>query len=117
MSGHNALTDLLESEYSMIDPGNGKAIVPDRQHAMVHFKTTAAETRTVPAPTKEGLRLTLAMQVDGGDCVVTASAAVNQAGNTILTFADAGDVCTLLSIALGSSYAWRIVENDGVALS
>ncbi len=117
MSGHSELYELLGSEYNQIDPGNGKAIVVDRQDAMILLRTTAAETRTLPAPTKPGLRLDIAMQTDGGDCVITATAAVNQAGNTIMTFADAGDIVSLKSIALGTAFVWRIVANDGVALS
>jgi hypothetical protein len=63
------------------------------------------------------LVITLCFQTDGGDCVVTAASAVNQAGNNTLTLADAGDEITLKSIRSGSSFVYRVASNDGVALS
>ena len=118
MSGHNALHQQLDSDYVMLDPGNGEALVVDRDRGMVELVTAAAETRTLEDPTKSGVMLTLTMKVDGGNCVITADTALNQAGNTIMTFADAADTILLVSIPDGTSgYKWKILGNDGVALS
>ena len=67
--------------------------------------------------THAGQTMDLYFKTDGGDCVVTAASPVNQTGNTIMTFADVGDHLRLASIEDGSDFEWRIVANDGIALS
>jgi len=109
---------MLEGDAVMLDPGNGKAMIVDRDRGIVELVTAGAETRTLGNPTKSGIELSLTMKTDGGDCVVTAATAINAAGNTIMTFNDAGDTIVLLSIPNGNSaYRWKVVGNDGVALS
>lgn len=98
------------------DPGNGGAIPVDAP-GFVNLVTAGAETRTLAAPSFQGQVLQLDFQTDGGDCVVTASAAVNQTGNNTLTFADAGDQLLLIAGRSGANLRWRVVANDGVALS
>jgi hypothetical protein len=119
MSAHNTLKQLASqpSVFEMPDPGNGKAIVPDRHDCLVLLRTTAAETRTLPAPWTEGLRLTLSLETDGGDCVVTASAAINRAGNTIMTFDNVRETITLVAVRSGGARYWMVQGNDGVGLS
>lgn len=118
MSGHNAATELAQSEFDLQDPGaSGVIPSPNIHGGVVGLKTAAAETRTLQDPERAGLLITLALAVDGGSCTVTASTAVNQTGNNTLTFEDAGDEITLRSIPLGSSFVWRVASNDGVALS
>lgn len=103
-------------QFVVPDPGNGGAIAPGAS-GICSLVSTGAETRTVAAPEHFGQELTLAMQTDGGDIVVTFSAAFNAAGNTTMTFADVMDVATLISIWNGANLRWRICCNDGVALS
>lgn len=118
MSAHNELEQQFDAEYEMADPGNGQAIRVSKNNQVVSIRTTAAETRTLPNPTKVGVALTLAMVVDGGNCVVTAATAINVTGNTVMTFADANDTITLRSIRNGASgFRWSVQGNDGVALS
>ena len=117
MTAHRALQDNLIADYVIPGDAAGVAIVPDRSPAQAQIVTLAAETRTLPAPLREGLSLSISLRTDGGDCVITASAGVNQAGNTIMTLADAGDIIELKSIRLGDAYVWRVIANDGVALS
>lgn len=118
MSGHNAAYELAQTDFDLDDPGNGGNIPsPGINGGVVGLKTAAAETRTLDAPERSGLIMTLALKTDGGDCVVTASSGVNQTGNNTLTLADAGDEITLRSVPLGSSFVWRVASNDGVALS
>jgi hypothetical protein len=98
------------------DPGNGKAI-PNNRTGSVALVSTAAQTRTLAVPTGVGLLLTLYMKTDGGDIVVTAAAAINQSGNTIMTFDNAGEFIKLESIRVGTALRWRVLANDGVGLS
>lgn len=118
VSGHNTHHDSFAGDAVMLDPGNGKALIVDRDRGIVELVTAAAETRTLPDPTKSGIELALNLKTDGGDCVVTAATAINAAGNTIMTFADAADTIVLLSIPNGATaYRWKVIGNDGVSLS
>ncbi len=101
---------------AITDPGDAGAI-PVTAGGYCPLVSAGAETRTIAAPSTVGQMITLYFKTDGGDCVVTASAGVNQTGNNTLTFADAGDEITLRAIESGASKVWRVVSNDGVALS
>lgn len=107
---HNFLTGVIA------DPGNAGAI-PVTGSGSCQLVTAGAETRTLANPTTVGQTLALSMKTDGGDCVVTAAAGVNQTGNTVLTFNDAGDVIVLVGIESGANKRWRVLSNDGVTLS
>lgn len=101
------------------DPGDAAAI-PVTQDADIGMTTGGAgETGTIADPARVGLTINLSLAADGGgDRVITAASALNKAGNTVMTFADVGDMATLYSVRDGaSSYAWRLVMNDGVVLS
>ena len=115
-NAHTLQYDLSVAEFTLSDPGNGKAL-PNTQFGTIPIVTAAAETRTLADPQKAGLRLTLAMKTDGGDCVITVASAINSSGNTIITLNDAGDNIELRSIAVGSAFKWRVVSNDGASLS
>lgn len=118
MSGHNAHYEEFTGDAVMLDPGDGKTLIVDRNQGIVELVTAAAETRTLEDPSKSGVLLTLTLKTDGGNCVVTADTAVNAAGNDTLTFADAGDTILLTSIPDGASgFKWKALANDGVALS
>lgn len=117
MGPHNFPSRALESPYDIPDPGNGKAINPDRNYGVVPIVTAAAETRTITAPTKAGLVMGIAMKTDGGDCVITAPAAFNQAGNTTITLNDVGDMVELESYQHGSAFRWKLKFNDGAVLA
>lgn len=116
MSGHNILQESFVAGHEIPDPGNGGAIVVDRDHAVCSLKSGAsAETRTLAAPTRAGLTLTLSMDTDGGgDITVTVASAVNQSSHTSLPFGDAGDYVALRSLKIGTAYYWRIVAYEGV---
>jgi len=107
---HNDLTNVIA------DPGNGQAIpVTDSGHCSL--VTTAAQTRTLAAPTNAGQLLALTLKTDGGNCVVTCATGVNQAGNNTLTFDDVGDTILLLGVEVGSNKRWRVLANDGVGVT
>lgn len=98
------------------DPGSSGAI-PVAQSGCVPIVTAGAETRTLAIPAVVGQELTLYMKTDGGDCVVTVASAINQTGNNTITMDDAGDCIQLRAIYTGTALAWRVVVNDGAALS
>jgi len=111
-------TDVLNAGLAgaIADPGDAGAI-PVTRSGTCPLVTADAETRTLAIPTFAGQLLNLGFKTDGGDCVVTAASGVNQTGNNTLTFADAGDQILLVAIENGAALAWRVVSNDGVALS
>jgi hypothetical protein len=103
---------------SIKDPGDNGAIrVPHGGHLICYMTTGGADTRTMGAPRWPGQCATLNLNVDGGDAVVTISSTVNQTGNNTLTFADAGDHIKLEGVLKTGALQWRVVANDGVALS
>jgi len=100
------------------DPGDAAAIPVTYNGVCAMTTGSDGETGTLAIPATIDDELTLSLDVDGGgDRVVTAASAINAAGNTIMTFADAGDLIMLKAIQVGGVLAWRIVENEGVALS
>ena len=98
------------------DPGDAGAI-PVTVSGVCALTTAGAETRTIAAPAFVGQQLVICLDTDGGDAVVTVASLVNQTGNNTLTFADAGDVISLVAITVGGVKKWRVTANDGVALS
>ena len=113
----NPTIDDLYVPIVVADPGTGVAI-PVTRSASIAITTAAAETNTLAAPSFVGQRLELMMNVRSvGDRVITASARINQAGNTIMTFGAAGDFITLVGARVASALVWQVASNDGVALS
>lgn len=98
------------------DPGNAGAI-DVRFSSHVEIVSAGAETGTLAAPKFVGQELFLHMDTDGGDRVITASAAINATGNTIMTFNDARDNISLRGVTVGGSLRWEVVSNNGVSLS
>lgn len=115
-SGDLTLSDGSVKPAAITDPGDAGAI-PVTDTGYCPLVSAGAETRTLADPSFAGQRLTLGFDTDGGDCVVTAATAVNQTGNNTLTFADAGDHLELVAITIAGSLVWRVVANDGVALT
>lgn len=98
------------------DPGDTEAIPVDRSGIVV-LETAGAETRTLADPETAGVRLGLALSVDGGDCVISAATAINQTGNNTVTLNDAGDYVELVAVDVGGSLVWRVAANDGATLT
>lgn len=103
---------------AIADVGTGAAI-PVTSSFYMPITTAAAETNTIAIPTFVGQRISLCMIVRAvGDRVVTSAQAINQAGNTIMTFGAVGDFIELEGISYTAGVLrWRVVANDGVALS
>lgn len=115
-SAHALPYDCSVAEWTLTDPGASRAL-PSTVTGTIPIVTAAAETRTLATPDKNGLKLTLVMKTDGGDCVITVASAINQTGNNTITLNDAGDFVKLESVAVGSVYRWRVVVNDGASLT
>lgn len=113
---HNGTNSKTLSPAAVVDPGNGQAIAVANS-GTCPLVSAGAETRTLAAPTFAGQRIILACKTYVGDITLTASAAVNQTGNNTLVFGAAGDYIELVGIELGAAKVWRVVANDGVALS
>lgn len=98
------------------DPGNAGAI-PVTSGGYVPIVTAGSETRTLAIPTFVGQELLLFVKTDGGTAVITVASAINQAGNNTITMADVNDSIRLHAIDNNGTLAWRVVCNDGAALS
>jgi len=102
---------------AVADPGDGGAI-PVTKSGQVAITTTGVDdTRSLAIPTFVGQILAISLDVDAGDAVITVAAAINQAGNNTITMADAGDIIILIGVQVGGAKVWRVVANDGAALS
>jgi hypothetical protein len=100
----------------LADPGTGVAI-PVTRSASVAITTGAAETNTLAAPSFIGQKMLLTCDVYAvGDRVVTSAVRINQAGNTVMTFGEAGDSIVLEAVQVGGALVWQVTSNDGVAL-
>ncbi len=95
------------------------AAVPVNVSGQYQIATAAAETNTMAIPATTGLLVSLYCTVHAvGDRVITVDSAINQAGNKVMTFGAVGDWIMLQSITTtGGTLAWRVMSNDGVALS
>lgn len=114
MGPHSAQYALSVCEWTLSDPGSSGAL-PSTQTGVLPLVTAGAETRTLAAPTKNGLTLTLVGKTLVGNCVVTVASAYDENGGTTLTFSEAGQYVKLESVAVSSTaYAWRVVGCDGV---
>jgi hypothetical protein len=103
---------------AIADPGDAGAIPVLRSGNCALTTGAAGETRTIADPGTVGLTLSVSHDVDGGgDAVITVATAFNQTGNNTITMADAGDTVVLTSVQVAGSPVWRLVVNDGAALT
>lgn len=96
------------------DPGDGEALALEGSVALT---SAGAETRTLAIPAAVGDMLSLSTDVYVGDITVTAAAAINLTGNTTMVFGEAGENIVLIGVQVAGALVWRVVANDGVALS
>ncbi len=103
---------------TIADPGGANGAIPVTTSGVCMITTAGAETGTLAIPTFVGQRLTLICDTYAvGDRVITSAQSLNQANNTIMTFGAAADMISLLGCKVGGALRWRVVANDGVALS
>ena len=108
---HRIHSDLFSKPRVLPDPGNAKTIRVTQDLMICEMVSAAAETRTLAAPTKSGTRFVLRMMTDGGDIVVTVTNGVNHAGENKLTFNDASDLVSLISVetATRGVFRWQVM--------
>ena len=111
-SPHRIHSDLYNADKSMPDPGNGGKIRVTQDLQICEMVSATAETRTLVAPTKPGIRFVLRLMTDGGNVLVTAENCFNVDGDTVATFADASDILSLISVTHTSGYRWEICEGN-----
>lgn len=122
---HRIHHDLYEAPKSLADPGNAGTIRASEDLSICELVSTTTETRVLANPTKPGIRLIIRMLTDGGDIVVSAENGLNTALEVSATFADAGDLLSLISVTktVGSStsgptYRWQTLDgNIGVTIA
>ena len=98
------------------DPGNAGAIAVTA-NGMCALTSAGAETRTLAIPTFAGQQLAIICDTYVGNIVITSAQAINQAGNNTMTFGVVNDSIFLVAMTIGGALCWRVVGNDGVALS
>jgi len=101
---------------AIADPGASGAI-PVTEVGVCAVTTAAAETRTLADPAHIGDIVTITLDVDGGNCVITAASGINNTGNNTITMADAGDTLSLIATQVAGDLVWRVLANDGAVLS
>lgn len=104
---------MFMAPFLVVDPGSAGTIVLDRWGLVAPIVTAAAEARTLAQPTKAGLLATVVLDEDGGDLTLTVTGGYNADGDTTITFGDAGDFVTFVSVKVGASYYWRVAAQEG----
>lgn len=98
--------------------GPGLAIPVATSGTVVLAIGTGAETNTLADPTFIGQQLAFCVDSAGdGTRAVTAASAINQAGNTVMTFGQVRDFILLQALQSGGGLQWQVIANDGVLLS
>ena len=117
----NIMFNLARATWSLPDPGTGEAITIQRSGIIEITTGASGETNSLADPAKEGIMFGFVLLTDGGgDRVITAASAINQSSNTVITLGDAGDFIMLISVKYGATkgaYRWKVLANDGAALS
>ena len=116
MSAHRTLKDMYRAFEAtgpgrLQDPGSGETITVDMYGQICSVVTTTAEARTLAQPDRPGVIATVCLDTDGGDLTLTVTGGYNQDADTVITFANAGDFVTFISLKIGTSYYWRLLSN------
>ena len=118
-SAHRVHHDLYRGSKAMADPGDGGTIRATEDLQICEMVSTGADTRTLAAPTKPGIRLVIRHLTDGGSIVITAAEGLNTLLETEVTMSEAGDLLYLISVTLvaNSTYRWEILVNTASVVS
>lgn len=113
VNARRILNAIRDADHTLNDPGAGGRIEIAGDLQICELSTTSAESRTLDDPTKAGIRLTIRMKTDGGDCTVTAANGFNVDGDTQAVFANVGDQLELISVSHTTGFRWEILVNTG----
>lgn len=114
------VTELLTTQYDIVNPGDGGLLIADRGCGVCHIVTTAATAIDVQAPYKPGVYLTIILETDGGDCVLSFTDGINATGNITATMAEASDLLHLISVTdatADTGHKWWLITNLNCSLS
>ena len=114
-TAENAAHRLYDAPYSIIDPGDGGIIRCDRQLGICEMVSgTDDETRTLQNPTKADIQIHLRLMTDGGGLIVVYSeCGFNRELEKYATFADAGDMLSLISVSITPvTFRWEVFEGQ-----
>ena len=117
MSAHRVLHDMLRAPFRIASTTNAETLHVSRWGGVFEVTTAAAETRTLPVPTKPGMECMVVLDADGGDLTLTVTSGYNQAGDTAIVFGTAGDWAIFKSVEIGTNYRWRLVAQEGTDAS
>lgn len=122
MSAHRVLRDLFRAFESVgpgigNDPGSGGTITPSVWGQIFPIVTLTAEARTLARPDKAGILTSVVLDTDGGDLTLTVTGGYNAAGDTSITFGDAGDLVVFLSVKTGTTFQWTVIAQMGTNLN
>lgn len=115
VNARRILNAIRDADHVLNDPGAGGLIDPFGDLQICELTTSAAESRTLANPTKAGIRLTLRMKTDGGDCTITVGNGFNVDGDTQAVFANVGDQLELISVSAETGFRWEVLVNTGPA--
>lgn len=118
MSSQRVLRDLFRAFESAgpgvgNDPGNNGTLQVMHWGQIFPIITTAAESMTLARPDKPGLLAAVCLDTDGGDLTLTVTGGYNSAGDTSITFGDAGDLVVFYSVKTGTTYQWIVIASEG----
>jgi len=113
-----ALAELYpKATVAVTDPGDA-GVIPVTRSATIAFTTTGVvDTRSLAIPSVAGVSLLFSFDVDVGDLVITAASGINVAANTVMTFDTIGQYIRLEAAQVAGVMVWRVIANDGVALT
>lgn len=104
--------------FEAVDPGDAGVILVEYPSIVELTIGAGVETNTCAIPSFIGQILILSVNTVGaGTRAVTFASAINKTGNTIATFAAAGDILILMGVRVAGVLCWRVVQNDGPTLS
>jgi hypothetical protein len=94
------------------DPGASGSISVYKNPFYMDLVSAAAETRTLKRPTRQGAYATLCFKTDGGTITLTVTGGYNANGDTTITFDEAGQSVTFVSIKVGTTLRWQLIAGD-----
>lgn len=119
MSAHRTLNDLFRAFDTvgpgrLNDPGDAGTITFTMWGQICSLTSGASgETRTLAQATKPGVLAAIALDTDGGgDVTLTVTGGYNNAADTDVVLANAGEVVQFYSIPVGTSCYWRRLGHE-----
>lgn len=114
MSAHRLPTDMHESSWTILDPGNAGTITVYKDFAQVPLASAGAETRTLARPTRSGVYCQLYVQTYVGAITLTVTGNLNVNGTSTFVFGAAGQWALFVSQYDGTNYYWELVSSSAV---